>query len=383
MPTGVQKQLANAHLARIKAQKQRVYISGLTGQHSLETGVAYHYRGHYIYAPALNPIEPVPYSTRKGINIVGTLLELAPPYDPGAEGLVSEESIGALERSKGHMWREMKESEEERRREVESIVAEGNMKVEKVQYDQEEEDEGKAMEMPTVVHVGSRDLRSLPGEGAAIGVGSLGPLRSRTVSPGSVTAAGGFYDPRSQAGESLASTVVLDGIYDQQLSHGQASSMGIPGLSHTPARASSHLSLASLALHNRVASATRFDDLQEGSTHAPSMTTFASSYGTTYTPHDRALFLADSAPGSRLASVSNTPIPSRPVSPTIHGLSHGLRYSLGHSLHNDSTLRAIASTSRLSALLVEEGARRTTSPLSEVIEGTTSSSPHVMTTHEP
>lgn len=36
----------------------RVYISGLQGHHDLETGIAYHYRGHYIYAyPAANPIE--------------------------------------------------------------------------------------------------------------------------------------------------------------------------------------------------------------------------------------------------------------------------------------------------------------------------------------
>jgi hypothetical protein len=336
---------------------------------------------------------------------VGTLLELAPPYDPSAEGLVSEESIGALEKSKGHVWREMKESEEERRREVVRVVTEGGTEVEKVQYDQEEEDEGKAMEMPAVVHVGSHDLRSLPGEGAAQGVSTAlhpGSHAESSVSLGSLDAVGGSYDSRSQAVESLTSdvfgsrlpvrsasytsltsTVVSDGIYDQQLSHGEASNMAIPGLSHMATRASSHLSLASLALHNRVVSATRFDEFQEGSTHAPSMTTFAPLYGTTYTPHDRALFLADSAPGSRLASVSNTPIPSRPVSPTNHALTHGLRYSLGHSLRNDSTLRAIASTSRLSALLAEEDVRRATSPLSEVIEGTTSPSPHVTTSFEP
>jgi hypothetical protein len=77
----------------------------------------------------------------------------------------------------------------------------------------------------------------------------------------------------------------------------------------------------------------------------------------TYTPHDRGHFLAYSAPGSRHASVDNTPFVSRTVSPT-HGLS--VR-GYGHN----SLLRPTASTSRLNQLLHEEGVRRALSPLAE------------------
>lgn len=90
----------NALLARQKALYTRVYISGLAGVHTLETGLAYYYRGHYIYAyPAGNLIEPVPYSTRKGIMIQGVVDAGAPSYDAKADGLRSEEEVGALRKS--------------------------------------------------------------------------------------------------------------------------------------------------------------------------------------------------------------------------------------------------------------------------------------------
>lgn len=53
-----------------------------------------------------------------------------------------------------------------------------------------------------------------------------------------------------------------------------------------------------------------------------------------YTPHDRALFLADSAPGSRSGSRANTPFPTRPPTPDFPRLRG-----------------AHASTSRLGSLL--------------------------------
>jgi hypothetical protein len=96
----MQKTQKNAELAAAKAKDQRVYISGLKGQHSLETGVAYHYRGHYIYAcPVGNPVEPVPFSTSRGVQLAGTARELAPEYDPAAPGLVLESTISALKKS--------------------------------------------------------------------------------------------------------------------------------------------------------------------------------------------------------------------------------------------------------------------------------------------
>ncbi|KAH7400714.1 hypothetical protein DE146DRAFT_781331, partial [Phaeosphaeria sp. MPI-PUGE-AT-0046c] len=78
---------------------------------------------------------------------------------------------------------------------------------------------------------------------------------------------------------------------------------------------------------------------------APSMSSHTSSLF--QTPHDRARFLSDSAPGSRLASVTTTPHTSRPVTP-----SH-------------APLRQSSSTTRLYGLLSDNQG----SNLSDVAEG--------------
>lgn len=99
-----------------------------------------------------------------------------------------------------------------------------------------------------------------------------------------------------------------------------------------------------------------------GAVEAPSTQAFPS---ISYTPHDRGHYLAYSAPGSRHASVDNTPFVSRSVSPThLHGLSVRGGHGNGHG-----SLRPIASTSRLNQLLAEEGFRRSSSPLTDVTEG--------------
>ncbi|KAJ4993941.1 hypothetical protein SVAN01_00418 [Stagonosporopsis vannaccii] len=91
------RRAANKCRAREKALQTHVYISGLSGHHTLQIGLAYYYRGHYIYAyPAGTVIEPIPYSTRKGIMIQGIISESAPSYDSKAANLVEEESIRAL-----------------------------------------------------------------------------------------------------------------------------------------------------------------------------------------------------------------------------------------------------------------------------------------------
>ena len=88
----------NERVAREKALHTHVYISGLKGHHTLEVGLAYYYCGHYIYAyTAGNLIEPIPYSTRKGITIQGLVSASAPTYDAEGRGLKSEDSIRALE----------------------------------------------------------------------------------------------------------------------------------------------------------------------------------------------------------------------------------------------------------------------------------------------
>lgn len=113
----------NELLARRKALHTHVYISGLSGHHTLEVGIAYYYRGHYIYAyPAGNLIEPIPYSTRKGIMIQGIVSESAPGYDKDAEGLREEEEIRALEKSVEGERKAREEVKEEKVMEITGVV---------------------------------------------------------------------------------------------------------------------------------------------------------------------------------------------------------------------------------------------------------------------
>ncbi|KAG9207008.1 hypothetical protein G6514_000299 [Epicoccum nigrum] len=88
----------NQLIAREKALNTRVYVSGLRGDHNLETGLAYYYRGHYLYSfPGGALIEPIPYSTKKGIMVHGMVSPSAPTYDGSSARLVPEGSIRALE----------------------------------------------------------------------------------------------------------------------------------------------------------------------------------------------------------------------------------------------------------------------------------------------
>lgn len=110
--------------ARHKALHTYVFISGLSGYHTLETGLAYYYRGHYIYAyPAGTLIEPVPYSTRKGIMIQGIVSPTAPVWDGEKEGLVSETEVRALERSVVNEQRVAEELAESKAKETTNSVA--------------------------------------------------------------------------------------------------------------------------------------------------------------------------------------------------------------------------------------------------------------------
>ncbi|KAK1911463.1 hypothetical protein P3342_012764 [Pyrenophora teres f. teres] len=136
--SGQQKLINNARIARHKAIHQKVYISGIKGYHTLETGVAYHYRGHFVYAyPACVPIEPVPYSTKKGINLVGVAQHLAPPYDPNAPDLVEEHTIYALQIACIHEAEYQKGQEELRKQETEKALEEETKLQEEVKTEDE------------------------------------------------------------------------------------------------------------------------------------------------------------------------------------------------------------------------------------------------------
>lgn len=98
-----------------KAKGMEVNISGFHGVHPIETGIAYWYRGHYIYSKAGVPVEPIPFATKKGSHIVGTTVDTAPPFRLGsAPGVRFEAEVAALHRSKVHTW---EDQERERKKE--------------------------------------------------------------------------------------------------------------------------------------------------------------------------------------------------------------------------------------------------------------------------
>jgi hypothetical protein len=340
-----------ARIALAKAQGQRVYISGLSGHHTLETGVAYHYRGHYVYSyPQGMPIDPVPFQTKQGINIRANPLRSAPPYDSNAPGLVSESSINALNKTWGAMWEEQKSGEEMRKKEVAEAI---------------EDEEG---------HLGSKALSELPAmpyatslvptqvssrmgsrAGSRTDLSSLAvPTLCRSSSrPGSSSASFAAHDAHSRS--SSTSLAALD----PHVGYTRSSSATIPGLGHSSSHQDLHASSSSLTTLRRDFGNLHLQVSQPNTGTAPgipSISAYAPSsiYGENisdslsrlrndfYTPHDRARFLSDSAPGSRLASVTNTPYTSRPVSPTHQ-----------HP-RASNTLRQVASTTRLSQLLAED-----------------------------
>ncbi|RYN42144.1 hypothetical protein AA0112_g2014 [Alternaria arborescens] len=306
---GCAKTIANERAARIKATGQRVYISGLKGHHTLETGVAYHYRGHFIYAfPASNPIEPVPFSTKKGINIVGVVKDQAPIYNHTDPDLILEQDIAALQKSCVHEWEFQQAQEELKKQETKKVL------------EAEETGEHKKTKTETVASsTKDFDAATTPKASAQEPLPSGAPLRvpSFTTLP---------VPSQLSSKRACRPQTHYQPVTSQQSS---SSPINIPRI---------------------------------GTVEAPPAQTFPS---TAYTPHDRGRYLAYSAPGSRHASVDNTPSVSRPVSPTH---LHGLSVRSGHDGHGHVSLRPIASTSRLNQLLAEEGFRRSMSPLADVTE---------------
>ena len=50
--------------SKYRADNQRCFISGIQGTHPIRVGIAYFYRGHYIYSIAGLPIEPQAFATK-------------------------------------------------------------------------------------------------------------------------------------------------------------------------------------------------------------------------------------------------------------------------------------------------------------------------------
>ncbi|KAF2687470.1 hypothetical protein K458DRAFT_429379 [Lentithecium fluviatile CBS 122367] len=86
-----------------KAKNMLVHVSGISNKHPIQTGVAYWYRGHYLFGLQGNPVEPVPFATKE-IHIIGTTPETAPKYEVQDPMLVEEYEIAALYRSMVHEW---------------------------------------------------------------------------------------------------------------------------------------------------------------------------------------------------------------------------------------------------------------------------------------
>ncbi|KAH8732553.1 hypothetical protein GQ44DRAFT_821812 [Phaeosphaeriaceae sp. PMI808] len=390
-----------ARVAYARAQGQHVYISGIQGHHTLETGVAYHYRGHFLYAcPVGVPIEPVPYSTSKGINIVGTIQDSAPRYEPDAHDLVPEASIAALTTSQARVWAEQKEQEEQQQRETARIV-------EEVDEQAVDEETAVSSRSPLFARAGSQAVTALPSEpsissntalvppqvvsrlalrgGSDTSVGSLAvpnvPSITRESSPSPTV----LFHPSSQRGGQTLWTTAGE---DHEPSSSASVPYAFPRIGHEqrrpamlvhdtrtddvfgpsipdqallrpyslPGSSISLLSLNALNREDQPQSTTSPFPTASRAPSLPSIPAYAPQpYLTTniFTPHDRARFLSDSAPGSRLASRSASPAPPDP--------QIGL-----------SSLRHIASTSHLSHHHFEDNDTnlpRTYTPLAEVLEG--------------
>ncbi|EMD61128.1 hypothetical protein COCSADRAFT_345260 [Bipolaris sorokiniana ND90Pr] len=103
MAANMVKKGMNEKPGRDKATQQRGYMFGLKATHTLEIGVACHYRGHYIYAyPSSVPIDPILFATKTGVNVAGIKRSCASAHDPCDSGLVDKSRIHALERSCFH-----------------------------------------------------------------------------------------------------------------------------------------------------------------------------------------------------------------------------------------------------------------------------------------
>ena len=100
----------------------QVYISGIQGLHPLAVGVAYWYRGHYLYSAAGVPIIPEPFSTKKGVHITGLTADEAPPFRPHAPGNVPEHEIGALRKSMMNTWEDQERAKQEEEMSLERMA---------------------------------------------------------------------------------------------------------------------------------------------------------------------------------------------------------------------------------------------------------------------
>ena len=370
----LRKQQLDARLAAM-AKAKRVYISGLKGHHPFQLGVAYHFRGHQLYSfPGGEPITPTPFKTKHGINIVRTTEGLVPVWDGVAAGLVQEERVGALSKSCAVFWEEA-----ERKKSREGEQARRALEAETCVDDEEEEEGG--VELPVVRRRANRELPRMAYETSLVPAQVLSRTTSRAVSReashvdlSALAGSGEAPHPRSMrfvtpaSATDVASMVTVHDLLIAPRSLHRSSSSDLANkptsafarkLQYLSSQPSSSTSFADLgARHDRSKSgvssipglgrsSTSLADLHTRtssvgiipglghSDSSPSLTTLNHEQTDTlrpcilsslhpriwgenfYTPNDRARWMSESLPGSRLASVVNTPFASRPVSPTL------------------------------------------------------------------
>ncbi|ORX99695.1 hypothetical protein BCR34DRAFT_576393 [Clohesyomyces aquaticus] len=84
----------------MEGEEMRFYVSGFRGTFTSATAIAYFYRGHHIYAPNGNPVEPMSFASGKKTVITGLTMSSAPIYDLNHPNLVDEREVAALWKSK-------------------------------------------------------------------------------------------------------------------------------------------------------------------------------------------------------------------------------------------------------------------------------------------
>ncbi|KAF2653284.1 hypothetical protein K491DRAFT_718216 [Lophiostoma macrostomum CBS 122681] len=82
--------------SKYRADNTDCLISGVQGAQNMRVGIAYFYRGHYIYSLARTPLEPQPFATKGRLMVAGTAVNTAPFYDNQGPDLVPEPTIGFL-----------------------------------------------------------------------------------------------------------------------------------------------------------------------------------------------------------------------------------------------------------------------------------------------
>lgn len=260
---------------------------------------------------------PVPFSTKKGINIVGVTKDHAPVYDPEDPLLKDESEVLALDRACIH------------EQEFQWEMALSNLQGEDDDDDNDDDDDDESE--PETVTETEAVMEPVT---KVIDTAAIPKVNVQKPSPPTPT-------PRTPR----FNTVLVP----PQVA------------SRFPSRSASTISLNKMSAPDTKTSTSAAGIPRVGTVTAPSETHEHAGF----TPNDRGQYLAYSAPGSRIASAQHSRAPSRSASPNSTLKVPGQVPRRSHT----PALRPVASTSRLSWLLDEENTHR---PYTAALENTRS-----------